>query len=203
MKNDNQNKNLVPTRFGEAEIRRLGRYLQRERKALDLTLRKLAELSGVSVASIRALEAGRSSPSLTTVMSVVGALGTSIDKVIANIDIGENRVVVTRAAEQVDTEGYNLSEGLIDAALRGKILAVAPGTQNQVPDEIANAPSLCMVIGGVVVVTLEDSDRIKLLPGDTYHAQAGKVQAWVNPGKKPTHLICVTDNTRRRSNSKS
>ena len=85
--------------FGPSELCRLGRYLCDQRKAAGLTLRVLSERAEVGVTSIRALEAWRSSLSLTTVLRVVGALNITIDRVVAEAMIARTCGACARGHE--------------------------------------------------------------------------------------------------------
>ncbi len=186
-----------PVRFGSGELRKLGRYLLEQRKAAGLTLRLLSERAEVSVASIRAMEAGRTSPSLTTVLRVVSALGVTIDRAVSEAMAANARVVVTRATDRHGPMGQPLSEGLEDATLDARWVELAAGTLCALPAVLSDTPSFCMVIDGTLVATTGKSDRVRLSTGDSYLAQAGEVQAWANTGTGPTHLICVADRTPR------
>lgn len=191
-----------PARFGATELRRLGRYLQEQRKAAGLTLRSLSERAEVGVASIRALEAGRSSPSLTVVLRVVDALGMTIDQVAAEAMTAGARVVVTRATNSHGPAGQWLSEGLEDATLDAHRMELAPGARYKPQGSLSDAPSLCMVIDGMLIATTGKADRVRLSAGDIYLAQPGEVQSWSNTGTDPTHLICVADRRPRDDGKK-
>ena len=69
--------------FGLAQLRVLGQRLRTLRRTRNLSLRKLANDSGVSVAAIQDLEAGNSSPSLLNVLSIAEVLGEPVDRLIA------------------------------------------------------------------------------------------------------------------------
>ncbi|SEP16929.1 Helix-turn-helix domain-containing protein [Salinihabitans flavidus] len=187
-----------PDRFGPAELRRLGQYLQKQRTGSGLTLRGLSERAEVGVASIRALEAGRSSPSLTTVLRVVGALGVTIDRAVAEATTAGAQVTVTRRSEgPYSPDGQRLSDGLEDAKLDARRVEVAPGALYKLPDALSNVPSFCMVIDGTLAVARASADRVPLDAGDSYLAQPGEVQAWANTGTASAHLIYVADRTPR------
>ena len=186
-----------PVRFGASELRRLGRYLLEQRKAAGLTLRLLSDRAEISVASIRAMEAGRTSPSLTTVLRVVSALGLTIDRVVAEALTKGARVVVTRASSAHGPSGHPLSEGLEDATLEARQMEIAPRALQKVPTSLSDAPSFCMVIDGTLVVAKGKAERVRLEAGDSYLARAGEVQTWANTGAESAHLICVADRTLR------
>jgi transcriptional regulator with XRE-family HTH domain len=184
-------------RFGAPELRRLGRHLCDQRKAAGLTLRVLSERSEVGVASIRALEAGSSSPSLTIVLRVIGALGLTIDQVVAEAMTADTRVVVTRKTVPDGAPVQALSKGLEKATLDACRMEIAQDAVCKTPVSLAAAPSFCMVIAGTLTAVTQSSDRIRLNAGDSYHAAPGEVQTWANTGTGSAHLICVADKTPR------
>jgi len=61
----------------------LAANVRRVREARDLTQRQLAELSGVPRPTLANIETGRSNPTLNVLIKVAGALGTSIEQLIA------------------------------------------------------------------------------------------------------------------------
>ena len=171
-------------RFGRRHLNQLGGFLKTERQAAGLTMRALAGRSGVGVATIRALEAGRSSPSLNTVLAVVEALGTTIDRAIDAARSETGRVAVSRG------EGP-LSDGLADPAMAGVMLTLPERSVRPVPADGARAASMCMVVAGSVIAALRTGERVRLEVGDTYHAQPGAVQGWANSGDGTARLLCV------------
>ena len=61
----------------------LAANVRRVREARELTQRQLAELSGVPRPTLANIETGRSNPTLNVLVKVAGALGTSIEQLIA------------------------------------------------------------------------------------------------------------------------
>ncbi|MDR5653356.1 helix-turn-helix domain-containing protein [Ruixingdingia sedimenti] len=180
----------LPARFRKADLARLGRHLADQRQAAGLTLRALSDRSGISIGAIRALESGQSNPSLGTVVAVVEALGVSLDRMVAAAGAERPRVaVVTRAGAAED-----LTDGLADAALSARLLALPPGPAHPAPEPAARHPSFAMVIAGRVLAATAAGDAPAALgPGDSYHAQPGQVLALAHDGGGPARLLHVTD----------
>ena len=61
-------------RFGRSELVAVGRRLRLHRVAKSWSLKRLSEVSGVSVAAIRKIELGESNPGLLTVLVLLEAL---------------------------------------------------------------------------------------------------------------------------------
>ena len=66
-----------------------GRVMRNVRKAADMSLDKLAQLSGVTGSTIRNWEKGRSVPSMDALLLVSKALGVSIDVYVGNAPLPE------------------------------------------------------------------------------------------------------------------
>lgn len=180
----------APARFSKADLARLGKFLREQRQARGLTLRALSDLSGLSVAAIRALEAGDVNPSLGTVLAVVDVLGVDLDQMVEAARDRRANAVVLRADEAASDHG----------ALRGAALAVAfeevPAGSLAPPGEAARHPSLGVVVGGTVIAALGGGARRKLAAGDTYHAQPGILQGLAAVEARAAQVLHVTD-TRR------
>jgi transcriptional regulator with XRE-family HTH domain len=180
-------------RFGRDDLRLLGQYLRERRLAAGMTLRRLADSSGVSVAAIRALEAGGTNPSLTSVVQLVEALGTTIDRALAAVRVARGRVVVTRATARRGSTGQALSSGLVDAALQAETVVLPARMVGPAPAAATRHAAMCMVLDGTLTVTLDGGQRVQLDAGDSYHADAMVVQGWANTGDTPVHLLCAAD----------
>lgn len=64
------------------EVRRprgIGDYIRRQRELANISLRKLAEQSGISAAVLREIEAGLRNPSRTILQSIAGVLRLSAE----------------------------------------------------------------------------------------------------------------------------
>jgi transcriptional regulator with XRE-family HTH domain len=179
-----------PDRFGRDDLRLMGSVLRNQRTAAGMTLRRLSERSGIGVAAIRALESGQSNPSLATVVAVVEALGTTIDRALTAVRAARGRVVVTRAGPAPQAA---LSDGLVEAALDAHTLALPVKSLAPAPSAAARHATLCLVVQGALVVTTATGERVRLDEGDSYHAEPGTVQGWANAGARPVRLLSVAD----------
>jgi transcriptional regulator with XRE-family HTH domain len=70
-----------------AELAALGGFIRAQRTASGLSLRELAERTGVSNAYLSQLEHGRHEPSLTVLSAVARALGVSLELLLARIGL--------------------------------------------------------------------------------------------------------------------
>jgi transcriptional regulator with XRE-family HTH domain len=183
-------KQHTPPRFRKEDLTRLGRILRQQRTDSGLTLRGLAERSGISAGAIRAMESGGSNPSLTTVMAVVEALGLSVDALIEAVSASSPRVaVVTRAA----AGDKDLSEGLAGNALSARIVDLPAKALRPAAEVAVDRPSFGMVTAGEVLATTATGERVRLDTGDAYHAQPAQVQTLAGGRNGPARLIQVVD----------
>lgn len=177
-------------RFDKSDLPRMGRVLREHRLAAGLSVRRLSAQSGVSVSAIRALESGASNPALATVLPLVEALGLGIDTLVAEVRAARSGVVVHRAGSP---EPPAAADG---RALRPFETSLPAKSVQPPPRACTEHPALVMVLSGSVIAGLEDGGRAQLESGDSYHAEAGAVTSWANPGSREVRLFCVTDGAR-------
>jgi len=177
-------------RFDRSDLLRMGRVLREHRQVAGLSARRLSVQSGVSVSAIRALESGVSNPALATVLPLVEVLGLGIDALVAEVRSARSGVVVHRAGSPETPEA---AEG---RALRLCRVSLPVKSVQPPPRVCAEHPALVMVLSGSIIAGLEDGGRAQLEAGDTYHAEAGAVTSWANPGTREVRLLCVADGAR-------
>lgn len=183
-------KHAVP-RFGKADLPRLGRHMRDLRRACGHTQAEVAALAGLAESTVGAVEAGRSNPSLPTIVALSAALGVSIDQIVAAATAPQGRVSITRAGKP----DSDLSLCLDDPALLASTLAVPQGMRRSLQP---GAAIMLMVLDGVVLATTTTGERLRLEAGDTCHAKEGAISSVAGLGTEAAHLLCVADPRRRR-----
>lgn len=174
-------------RFGKADLPRLGRHIRDLRLASGRTQVAVAALAGLAESTVGAVEAGRSNPSLPTIVALAAALGVGIDQLVAEAAHRPGRAAVTRASPRTG----DLSAGLVNSVLKARSLLLPQGARHPTgPDGCAQ---MIMVLHGVVQGTTSAGDRLRLDAGDTCHARTGALGAIAGLGAQPAHLLCVTD----------
>lgn len=177
-------------RFGKSDLPRLGRLIRELRLASGRTQSDVAALAGLAVSTLRAVEAGRSNPSLPTIVALAVALGVSIDQLVAEATRPQGRVSVTWATPG----GGTLSAGLVNPVLQARSLLLPQGARKDpVPDGSKGAAVMVLVLDGVVQVSTTRGDRLRLEAGDTCHAKDGALTSLAGIGAQAAHLLCVTD----------
>lgn len=170
----------------DAEIRRIGRQVRLLREKSGRTLAQLAEFAGLSERAVRELEAGRTNPSLTTVVSIADALGVSLDELV----IAARRNVPAADFTPVSAAGdaaTMLTRELPSPRMRARLVRL-----DSEPGDAPVIPSAAMfghVLGGAVMVSL-DGEETTLNRDDSFHAQAGVLSGW-RAGASGGHLLVV------------
>jgi transcriptional regulator with XRE-family HTH domain len=168
----------------QTETRRIGRQLRLIREKSGRSVGQLAEAAGLSERAVRELEAGRTNPSLMTVVSIVDALGVTLDEVVAAAR--RNRPVASYTPASASNEdSVELSAELPDARMRARLVR-AGGDSPTLP----TGPMFGHVLAGRVNVTL-DGEQTALAKGDSFHAQASVLQSWRAPS--PSGLLLVVE----------
>src|SRR5262249_22593665 len=137
--------------FGLAQLRVLGQRLRTLRRTRNLSLRKLASDSGVSVAAIQDLETGNSSPSLLNVLSIAEVLGEPVDRLIAASMQSDDalRLVQGTLPDRRGNRGGSL--GLLsEPRMRGAILSIGSRSNLKEAERPTTVPMFAYVLDGTV-----------------------------------------------------
>jgi transcriptional regulator with XRE-family HTH domain len=165
-------------RVQEIDIRRIGRHVRVLREKAAISQAQLAQKAGLSQRAVRELEAGRTNPSLATVVGVAGALGVGLDELVAAARDSSMAADWTRAAA-ADAVSVELTRQLPEPRMRARIFRLDEHSGPH-PDHPSSAV-FGHVLGGAVTVTL-DSEETVLRAGDSFHAQAGALRGWSGQG---------------------
>jgi transcriptional regulator with XRE-family HTH domain len=179
--------------FGLAQLRVLGRRLRALRRGRNLSLRKLANESGVSVAAIQDLEAGNSSPSLLNVLSIAEVLGEPVDRLIATSMQTENVPTHVRGKllECTSNPGGSLGT-LIEARMRGVVLSMASKSKLKDSERPTALPMFAYVMEGGVDLLFNGGRKERLAANDAVHIAREAPIAWSNPFAKRALILCAT-----------
>ncbi|MBT0770676.1 cupin domain-containing protein [Kineosporia sp. J2-2] len=179
----------------ERTIRMMGARVRMLRKQQNLTLKSLADRTGVSVSMLSMVERGLASASVGTLVSVSTALGVHMSDLFGP---GEevDRSPVTRAEEQITaTTGtggvhriaYRDPRAGVELAVRQY---VPGGTSAQTP-ELADGRQVGVLISGELTVEL-DGEMHVLHPGDSIAYQSSRPHRIVNRGEEPAQALWVS-----------
>jgi transcriptional regulator with XRE-family HTH domain len=152
-------------------MRRIGRQFRILRERSGRTIGQLARAAGLSERAVRDLEAGRTNPSLGTVVSLADVLGANLNDLVEAARQSEVVSDYTPASDQ--TETVDLTRTLPSPRMRARIVRVQAGDRTELP---ANAV-FGYVLAESVAVAL-DGEETLLRHGDSFHARAGVLQGW-------------------------
>jgi transcriptional regulator with XRE-family HTH domain len=153
----------------------LGSKIRKRRREIDKTLEQIAKETDLSIGFLSQVERGVSTPSLSSLCNIAGALGVSID---AFVNSPSHSGVVTRVGERetfslgdVQRTYELLGRGFPGAKLNACLVHRPPG---QVTEVMHNAgEEFVFVLEGKVLYEIE-GERHLLGKGDSIHFQSDR-----------------------------
>jgi transcriptional regulator with XRE-family HTH domain len=175
------------------------------RDSMGLSLRDLAERSGVSAAMLSQVERGETSPTLAVAGRIAAGLDLTLSQLL-RLDEAEH-VVVVRAGEGRTREraGHRLEE--LTPALPGQRAdvsrhALTPGASTGGPaDPPLHEPGsreTALVLAGSLTLVIDSADH-ELESGDAVTFDADLPHHFENRGKAPAEFVAVVAAGLRRS----
>lgn len=158
----------------ETEIRRIGRQFRILRERSGRTVAQVSRAAGLSERAVRDLEAGRTNPSLATVVGLADVLGANLNDLVEAARRSDPVSDYTPASDE--TETAELTRTLRSPRMRARIVQVGAGDAAGLP---ANAVFGYVLADGVAVAL--DGEETLLRRGDSFHARAGVLRGWRSP----------------------
>ncbi len=152
----------------------LGSVLRKIRKEKGMTLRMVAEKSGISEGFLSQVENDVSSPSVATLVNICNAMATNAGEVISAAEKNE-RLVVIRKAEWMDVEipssGFVTrrffspeSREVIDSS----VMAMEPGSAIPGRKNLKHSQEILCVLKGTVELVCGE-ETVNIFEGDVVH----------------------------------
>lgn len=175
----------------------IGPMLRRRRRACEMTLSRLAELSGCSESMVSKIETGRSTPSITLLRRIAAALGVNVTAFFAGP--GECSVV-SRVGERprIGDDTLRAGDGVVlerlvapqaETLLQANIHIVAPGGASD---------GLISHLGEEMGFLLEGrldlivgKETFALRAGDSFHFRSERPHGYRNPGRSVARVLWV------------
>jgi len=178
-------------------VQQAGRRVRALREARGLSLRDLAERSGVSAPMLSQVERGDTSPTLAVAGKIATGLGLSLSQLL-RLDEGKH-VVVARAKDRrpIRRNGHRIER--ITPDLPGERASVTvhslkggarTGGTGDAPLHAAGSRETVLVASGPLIV-LVDGERYDLSPGDAITFDADLPHHFENPGSAETMFTAV------------
>lgn len=176
----------------EAAIGPAIRHIRREQ---GLTLTNLAEACDLSPSHISQIERGITSPSLSTLRQIAGALGMRLSQLILAaepVSLSADRYV-SRQRDRVPAlfPGTGIKYQLIGregSSLQLLSVSAPPGECMERHERTSPGEECGIVISGSMRVTIEDSEAI-LGPGDAVFIESLLDHSWENAGSEDLLVV--------------
>jgi transcriptional regulator with XRE-family HTH domain len=180
-----------------AEATRVGARVRALREAMDLSLRDLAERTGVSAPMLSQVERGETSPTLAVAERIAAGLDLTLSQLLRLDERGH--VVVTRAGERrTRTRRGHRTEELTpplpgqraDVSVHVLDPGAATGRAGDPPLHEPGARETAIVLAGAVSLMIDD-ERHDLGEGDSVTFDADLPHHFTNEGDVPARFLAV------------
>jgi transcriptional regulator with XRE-family HTH domain len=183
----------------------IGARVRALRDAMGLSLRDLAERSGVSAPMLSQVERGETSPTLAVASKIAAGLDLTLSQLL-RLDEGEH-VIVSKAKERRrSTRGGHQFEELTpplpgqraDVSLHTLKAGAATGGPGDPPIHEPGSRETAVVLSGVLALVV-DGRRHELRSGDSVTFDADLPHHFENEGDEPGRFLAVIAAGLRRS----
>jgi XRE family transcriptional regulator, regulator of sulfur utilization len=183
----------------------IGPRVRALREAMDLSLRDLAERSGVSAPMLSQVERGETSPTLSIASRIAAGLELRLSQLLRLDE--SSPVTIVRAGEGRRAGAGGHSVEILTAPLPGQraelsrhVLApqASTGGPGDPPMHEAGSRETALVERGRAVLVL-DAERYELHAGDCVTFDADLTHRFENPGEEEAALLAVVSAGLRRS----
>jgi transcriptional regulator with XRE-family HTH domain len=172
----------------------VGLSLRDFRDERGLSVRALAEISGVSVNTLSLIENGKSSPSVSTLQKIAHALEVPM-VAFFETSRSEQRIVHTRASRRGHAEfehgviedlGAGLSAGMIEPF----VVTLKPYANSGLEPCVHAGYEFVYCLKGRIVYLIEDQSYV-LYPGDSLFFESHLPHCWQNLEAEPSMKILM------------
>ncbi len=190
---------------GEADFGGVGARVKSLREAMDLSLRDLAERSGVSAPMLSQVERGTTSPTLAVAARIAAGLELSLSQLL-RLDEDGHVVVVRRGRGRKRRHGGHRVEELTpplpgqraDVSLHRLGPGAVTGGAGDPPLHEPGSRETAVVVTGSATLAV-DGERHELRTGDSVTFDADLPHHFENNGEQPAELLAVVAAGLRRS----
>jgi XRE family transcriptional regulator, regulator of sulfur utilization len=183
----------------------VGSRIRALREGMELSLRDLAEPSGVSAPMLSQVERGATSPTLAVAARIATGLDLSLSQLL-RLDEDGHVVVVRRGQGRKRRRGGHRVEELTpplpgqraDVSVHRLGLGVATGGADDPPIHEPGSRETAVILEGMVTLAV-DGERHQLRAGDSVTFDADLPHHFENDGEQPAELLAVVAAGLRRS----
>ncbi len=157
-------------RFNRDELKAVGRRLRLLRIARGWSLKKLSDVSDVSIAAIRKVELGESNPGLLTILALVEALDEPVDRLISKALQSGSKVQVVRASDKdLGRADSPLSSSLEERKMTGRLVSLEADEPLRVAPATGTSPLFGYVLEGSVLLSEHGGAERTCSRNDAFH----------------------------------
>ncbi len=175
----------------------VGPRIRALRDAMDLSLRDLAERSGVSAPMLSQVERGETSPTLAVAAKIAAGLELTLSQLL-RLDEGQHVSVSRASGRRVGTRGGHRIEELTpplpgqraDVSLHVLEPGATTGGRTDPPMHEPGSRETAVVLAGTLALIV-DGARYELPAGDSVTFDADLPHHFENDGEEPTRFIAV------------
>jgi XRE family transcriptional regulator, regulator of sulfur utilization len=186
-------------------IAAVGPRIRALREAMSLSLRDLADRSGVSAQMLSQVERGETSPTLAVATKIAAGLELTLSQLL-RLDEGQHVAVSRAAGRRSSRRGGHMIEELTpplpgqraDVSLHVLDPGAGTGGAADPPMHEPGSRETAVVLAGELALVLEGT-RTELQEGDSVTFDADLPHHFENEGNEPTRFIAVIAAGLRRS----
>jgi transcriptional regulator with XRE-family HTH domain/quercetin dioxygenase-like cupin family protein len=191
-------RNHLPAEQLNSEIN-VGRRLRDLRTERGLSIRVLAEQSGLNVNTLSLIENGKTSPSVSTLQEIAGALRVPVTTFF-QVEAPAQSIVYQKAGERRSATFAcgslaNLATGFAVSGLQPFVVTMAPKAGSGSRSIVHTGLELVFCLAGQILYQVDGQD-FQLDPGDSLLFEAHLPHSWQNNCDGPSQslmLICSAD----------
>ncbi len=172
----------------------VGRKLRELRTRKGLSLRVLAERSGLNINTLSMIENGKTSPSLSTLQQLAQALDVPI-AALFDSEAPKKRVVFTAASQRPQpsfssAQMQNLAPDFAGSRVQPFVATLMPGMGSGDRMIVHTGYEFVYCLEGAIRYRV-DQDEFILTPGDSLIFEAHLPHCWENNGQVPAQILLI------------
>ena len=156
------------------DISHLGEKIREKRKKKLMTIKELAEYTGISAGHLSMLEQNKATPNIENLLRICEALNISVAEILEENKPGK-RIIRRKEIQMRQHPDENMTVGIIDFEQEEgclEYITILPGESKR--EEYRHIFSeMCTVLSGVLMIDIEGT-TYELQPGDSAYIRAGE-----------------------------